>query len=220
MSNHTNTNLEAEAEKGLDKAQEVATRAQQKVSETATAAQHKVSETAAVAKEQVTRKAAQVGEQAKASVDTRMNEVAHELGSVADAVRQTTHEVGGDENATVSRYGEQLAGQIEGISSYLNNNGVEEVLDDLQNFARRQPAMFLGGAFMLGIVVGRFLRSSADRGYGLDQGGRNQYGQPYTDASYGGSTGYSGGATGYSDQSRNRAQPGLNQASTTAQNWD
>lgn len=220
MSNHTNMNLEAEAEKGLDKAQEVATRAQQKVSETATAAQQKVSETAAVAKEQVTRKASQVGEQAKASVDTRMNEVAHELGSVADAVRQTTQEVGGDQNAAVSRYGEQLAGQIESISSYLNNNGVEEVLDDLQNFARRQPAMFLGGAFMLGIVVGRFLRSSTDRGYGLDQGGRDLYGQPYADTSYGGSTGYSGGATGYSDQSRSRAQTGLNQTSTTSQNWD
>lgn len=220
MSTHTNTNADASVEKGMDKAQDVATRTAQKVSETAEVAQQKVSATAADAKEQITRKAAQVGEQAKSTVDTRMNEVAHELGSVAEAVRQTTQEVSGDENAVVARYGERLAGQIEGISSYLNNNGVEEVLDDLQNFARRQPAMFLGGAFMLGIVVGRFLRSSADRGYNFDSGSRDLYGQQYPDSSYGGSTGYSGGATGYSDQGQGQSRTGFNQTSTTAQNWD
>ncbi len=214
MSNHTNTtntSMDMGNETTKEKVQEVATRTQQKVNETAGAAQQKVSETAAVAKEQVTRKAAQVGEQAKSTVDSRMNEVAQELGSVADAVRQTTHEVAGDDNAAVARYGERLAGQIEGISSYLNNNGVEEVLGDLQDFARRQPAMFLGGAFMLGIVVGRFLRSSADRGYDFGQENRGYYGQ---DTPYGGQPSYG------DHQGQSRSQTGYRQTSTTTQNWD
>lgn len=205
MSHYTDTNPDLGSETSMDKVQEVASRTQQIVSETASAAQQKVGETAAVAKEQVTRKAAEMGEQAKSTVDSRMNEVAHELGSVAEAVRQTTHEVAGDDNTVVARYGERLAGQIEGISSYLNNNGVEQVLDDLQGFARRQPAMFLGGAFMLGIVVGRFLRSSADRGYGYDQ--------EYTGGSY-------GGQTNYGDyQGQGSSQTGRH-TSMTSQNWD
>jgi hypothetical protein len=217
MSNHNDIKIENAGETAMDKAQDVATRTQQKVSETAAVAQQKVSETANVAKEQVARKATQVGEQAKSTVDSRMNEVASELGSVAEAVRQTTHEVAGDDNAVVARYGERLAGQIEGISSYLNDNGVEQVLDDLQNFARRQPAMFLGGAFMLGIVVGRFLRSSADRGYGYDQGSRDFYGDEYPNAAYGGQANY-GDFQGQGIQSR--SQTGYRQTSTTTQNWD
>lgn len=119
----------------------------------------KLSETAAAAKEQAKRTAAQVGEQAKQTVDSRMSDVAHEIGSVADAVRQTSQDIG-VESQTLSKYGDRLAEQLEGISSYLNEKGVEDVLTDLQDFARRKPVVFLGGAFMLGIMAGRFVRSS------------------------------------------------------------
>ena len=63
--------------------------------------------------------AAQVGEQAKTTVDSLMSDVAHELGSVAEAVRQTSYEIGG-ESQTGSRYGERLAEQLEGMSNYFN----------------------------------------------------------------------------------------------------
>ena len=65
-----------------------------KAQEAAEKTQEKVSETAAAAKEQAKRTAAQVGEQAKQTVDSRMSDVAHEIGSVADAVRQTSQDIG------------------------------------------------------------------------------------------------------------------------------
>jgi hypothetical protein len=33
-------------------------------------------------------------------------------------------------------------------------------VDEVENFARRRPAMFLGGAFLLGLAATRFLKSS------------------------------------------------------------
>ena len=140
----TNTNMQNKMgeETVVDKAQAVAEKAQEKVSETTSAA-----------KEQAKRAATQVTDQAKSTVDTRMTDAADDIGSVADAVRKTSHEMG-SENEMVGRYGERIAEQLDGISSYLNEKGVEDVLTDLQDFARRQPAVFLGGAFMLGMVVG------------------------------------------------------------------
>jgi hypothetical protein len=32
---------------------------------------------------------------------------------------------------------------------------------NVEDFARRQPALFIGGAFMLGLLGARFLKSSA-----------------------------------------------------------
>lgn len=199
MTANTNFQNKVDGETAVDKAQQVAEKTQEKVSETAS-----------VAKEQAKRAATQVTEQAKSTVDTRMTEVATEIGSVASAVRQTSYDIG-SENQTVARYGEKIAEQLEGISSYLNEKGVEDVLTDLQDFARRKPAVFLGGAFMLGMVVGRFVRSSGER-YGYEQGGPDRYGSYYDDTDDSSFTGRTGGYQG-----PNRYQTGLDQESTTSQ---
>lgn len=152
-----------------DKAQEVTEQAGKKVSETA-----------AAAKEQAKRTVAQVGEQAKTNVDSRMGEVAQELSGVAEAVRMTSHELGSQDQPGIARYGNRIADQIEQASTYLSGRGVEEILADAEGLARRQPALFLGGAFTLGLLVGRFMRSSGhqlnDSYRGYDTG---QYGDPY-----------------------------------------
>jgi hypothetical protein len=192
---------ETKTETAVDKAQEIAGTAQQKVSETAS-----------VAKDQAMRTATRVGEQAKNTVDARMSDVAQELGSVADVVRQTTHEVGG-ENQTFAHYGDRIAEQIEGVSSYLDEHSIDDVLSDVQNFARRQPAVFLGGAFMLGIMVGRFLRSSESRRFRYDESGYN-YDQSGSDYPTTGRT------TGYgSYQGQNRYQSGISGSETQNQDW-
>jgi len=200
----TNTNMQNKMgeETVVDKAQVVAEKAQEKVSDTASAA-----------KEQAKRAATQVTDQAKSTVDTRMADAAGGIDSVADAVRKTSHEIG-SENEMVGRYGERIAEQLDGISSYLNEKGVEDVLTDLQDFARRQPAVFLGGAFMLGMVVGRFVRSSGERnGYGYGSGSSNRYGSysgEMSSSSYGSRSGYS--------QSPNRYTTGLDQETTASRN--
>jgi hypothetical protein len=169
------TDLERKETTAVDKAQDAAAQAKDKAGEAAGAAM-----------EQAKRAAAQVGEQAKSTVDTRRTEVAHELGNVAEVVRQTAQDVGMGNSDTVARYGERIADQIEGVSTYLDEHGVEDILTDIQDFARRQPALFLGGAFMLGIVVGRFLRSSGSRlsDYGYGSGGYDRYSSDYSGGSY------------------------------------
>lgn len=193
MSTHTNTNIEHDAATAVDKAQDVA-------SEIADETKQKVSETTTAAKEQAKRVVSQVGEQAKSTVETRKGEVAQELSSVADVVRQTTYEAGA--SPTVMEYGQKIADQIEGVSSYFNNHGVEDILADAQDFGRRQPALFLGGAFMLGLVVGRFLRSSSDRDFNGGEDGYDRYQTDYSDSGYR-QTGYTGyeGRTSYSTPS-------------------
>ena len=53
---------------------------------------------------------------------------------------------------------------------YLRGKDFDRMVDDLEGFARRQPALFLGGAFMLGLLAARFLKSGNPRGYGSGDG--------------------------------------------------
>jgi ElaB/YqjD/DUF883 family membrane-anchored ribosome-binding protein len=85
------------------------------------------------------------------------------LGSVAEAVRQTTQHLREQRHETIARYVDEAAAQLERVSQRLREKNVGEMLDDAQEFARRRPAVFIGTAFALGMISARFFKSSRDR---------------------------------------------------------
>jgi hypothetical protein len=62
---------------------------------------------------------------------------------------------------------------MERFTNRLKETDVGELFDDAQQFARRNPAMFIGSAFALGLVAARFLKSSGNRN-GQATGSRTQ----------------------------------------------
>jgi hypothetical protein len=112
-----------------------------------------------------------VREQASSQLNTQKNKATDGLGTVAHAVRETTQRLRDDNHDTVARYAEQAADQIERFSEGIKNKDVGELMHDAQRLARRQPALFVGGAFTLGLLGARFLKSSSpehSRSYGHD----------------------------------------------------
>ncbi|HJR60568.1 MAG TPA: hypothetical protein VJ813_14250 [Vicinamibacterales bacterium] len=120
--------------------------------------------------------AGRVREQATAQLDTQKNRATDGLGSVAQAVRQTTQHLRNEQHDTVARYAEQAADQIERFSQRLREKDVGELMNDAQRLARRQPAMFVGGAFALGLVGARFLKSSSRDRHDFSSPASNAYG--------------------------------------------
>lgn len=102
-----------------------------------------------------------VRERATAQLSSQKDKATDGLGTVAQAVRQTTQNLREQQHDTVAQYVERAADQIERFSERLKNKDVNELLDDAQQLARRQPAVFIGGAFALGLVGARFLKSSS-----------------------------------------------------------
>lgn len=119
------------------------------------------------AKQTTSQVVGQVQEQAATRLDRQKENAAAGLGSVADAVRQmgqSLREQGGEQGAIVqyaAQYGDRAAEQIERLTNYLRQNDVNQLVREVEGFARRQPALFLGGAFLLGLTGARFLKSSA-----------------------------------------------------------
>ena len=102
-----------------------------------------------------------VRDQATSQLNTQKNRATDGLGSVAQAVRGTTDRLRDEHHDTVARYVEQAADHIERFSTRLKQKDVGELMGDAQRLARRQPALFIGGAFAIGLLGARFLKSSA-----------------------------------------------------------
>jgi hypothetical protein len=80
-----------------------------------------------------------------------------------------------------------VARQVDQVASYLRTKDANAMKTDLENLARRQPALVLGGALFLGLISARFLKSSqrdrrmrsAGQSYGRQprygNGGYNQF---------------------------------------------
>lgn len=102
----------------------------------------------------------QVKEQGKNQLEGQKDRAAGAIGDVAHAMRQTGWNLRQDKRDYVAQFVDQAASQLERFSSDIRDKDVSQMLGDAENFARRQPAVFLGGAFMLGLLAARFLRSS------------------------------------------------------------
>lgn len=99
-------------------------------------------------------------------IDEQKSNLAMGLADVADTIRQIGESFGGENQSygiakLGSNYGNTLADKVEGISGYLDDRNLKEMMSDVEDFAHRNPALFLGGAFALGVVAARFLKSSS-----------------------------------------------------------
>jgi len=99
------------------------------------------------------------------AADTQKNRAADGLGNIADVARQTGEELRG-QNEMLASWVNAASDQLRSIADRLRDRPAADLADDLASFARQRPALFIGGAFLLGLGVARLLKASPDRGYG------------------------------------------------------
>ena len=96
-------------------------------------------------------------------VDEQKNRAADGLGGIADVFRNAGNELR-NENETLAGYVDMASDQLKRFADNIRQRGVADMMDDVNRFARRNPAMFIGGAFLIGFGIARFMKASADRG--------------------------------------------------------
>jgi len=106
----------------------------------------------------------QVQQQAGSRLDRQKDEAAGELQKVAGAVRHLGDELGKPEQGPIAQYaaeyGKKAADGLERLTNYLRDNDTRALVSEIGNLGRRQPALLIGGAFLLGLAGARFLKSS------------------------------------------------------------
>lgn len=118
----------------------------------------------------------QAQETAKNTLDQQKGRAAQSVGTVADALRHTGEHLQQNDQGSFGQVANQLADRLEQFSNDLQNKSVDEMIDGVENFARQDPQLFLGGAVVLGLLAARFLKASGERRNQRYYGGQGRYG--------------------------------------------
>ncbi|MBA2410066.1 MAG: hypothetical protein H0V62_09960 [Gammaproteobacteria bacterium] len=115
--------------------------------------------------DQVKQQARDAAQQAKTQADSMLGEqqqaAAGQLQGVAKALRKTAEQLDSQDQGPVARYAERAADSLDSLGDKLRDRDIDSLAAQVQDFARQQPGVFLGGAVAAGFLVARFLKSSA-----------------------------------------------------------
>ncbi len=131
----------------------------------------------------------QARQQIKSTADSQIDRAAETLGSTAEALRQASDQMRQQEHDRIAKFADGAAGLVDDVTTYLRDHDIDQIMGDVENAARRNPAAFLGTAFALGFMATRFLKASGTSGYSGGQGGYQ--------GGYQGSGSYGYGGYGY-----------------------
>lgn len=95
-------------------------------------------------------------ESAKEDVAKRIQRVAAQLKSAGETLRT--------DDSLAANVADKASQSIEGLAHYVSRTDARSFVHDTEQLARRQPALFFGGALLLGLTAGRILKSSSPDG--------------------------------------------------------
>ncbi len=164
-------------------AQDVKETAKETVAETKAAAmdtaqqikgdvQAQASEVAGEAKLQATELMGQAKEQASNAFSKQQEQAVGGLGSLADALRETAQKLKeGDDGAQagIASFVEDAADRLAQSADFLRDKDPNQLLHDVQDFAKKQPVAFVGAALGIGLVAARLMKSGGAGSAQLNQ---------------------------------------------------
>jgi uncharacterized protein YjbJ (UPF0337 family) len=103
------------------------------------------------------------GDKLRTAAENQKTAGADFVTNIAAAVRRAA----GEFDHQIPQAGEYIrraADQIDNTSDAIRERNIGELLDGMQDFARRQPTAFLGATVLAGFVAVRFLKSSKPSG--------------------------------------------------------
>jgi hypothetical protein len=128
------------------------------------AAQDKAKEVAAQAQDKAREAAGEARGRVRDQVDQRSTQLGEQVRSGASDARSVAEQLRNQGKQTPARYVEQAADRAERFGGYLRDSDGDRLLNDVEDFARRNTWAVALGGLALGFAASRLLKaSSSDR---------------------------------------------------------
>ena len=108
--------------------------------------------------------------------DRAREKAADGLSHVTDSIRRVSIDM--QDQPAIANAAEAVADHAERIGEYLRTTDARQIVSNVERVARRQPLIFLGGAFMLGLAASRLIKA-AGGGSSSEQSNRPSQGQQW-----------------------------------------
>ncbi|HEY8572968.1 hypothetical protein [Phenylobacterium sp.] len=107
--------------------------------------------------------AADAKDKASQHIEQHKETATRTLGDFADAIRRAGEELSNKDQSVASRLVQQAADGLESFSRSVSDKRPEEMIEAVRDFGRRNPTAFIAGSVLVGVALGRFLRSSGSQ---------------------------------------------------------
>jgi ElaB/YqjD/DUF883 family membrane-anchored ribosome-binding protein len=104
-------------------------------------------------------------EQLRSQLAERSTQVGEQTASVAKAMRRASSQLREDGNDRVASAVDAFADRGQRLGEYLRTADGEKLLRDVEDFARRQPWLMVGGSAVVGFLGSRFMKASSQGRY-------------------------------------------------------
>lgn len=121
----------------------------------------------------------QATEQGTQMLNDQKSRAADSLGGIGSALRRAAQTLHEEQDENLARYTESLADGVDSGASYLRDHDFRSLLNDAGDIARRRPELVLGGAFIAGLALVRFLKASSPSNGGTYDRTSGQDGMQY-----------------------------------------
>jgi ElaB/YqjD/DUF883 family membrane-anchored ribosome-binding protein len=110
-------------------------------------------------------------EQLRRQLSQRSTQAGTQFGSAADAMRRTSEQLREEGKDSVAKAMDAVADRGEQLGNYLTRADGDQILRDVEDLARRQPWLFVGGSAVIGFLASRFMKASSSARYRSSQSG-------------------------------------------------
>jgi hypothetical protein len=99
----------------------------------------------------------------RSQLDERSTQTGTRVRSTAEDIRSVAKELRNQGKEGPANLADQVAGRVERVGGYLADSDTDRMLNELEDFARRQPWVVGLASLAVGFAAARFLRASSTR---------------------------------------------------------
>jgi hypothetical protein len=107
--------------------------------------------------------ARQASEYIQQATQSQKGVLASKVDEYRDAARAASEKLQTEQHGPIAERVDRIAGQLDRLSGYLRETEPQQLLGDVEDFARRRPEVVLGTMFVAGLAAARFLKASKRR---------------------------------------------------------
>jgi len=115
----------------------------------------------------IEKKAERITEKAKSEGNRFLAEkkdlAAENIKGFAEALSMTARNLAENDYGPLAGWAEQAAGKLTGWADAIRERDIDQLTREAGETLRRNKGIFVGGAFLVGFAISRFLKSSSDR---------------------------------------------------------
>jgi hypothetical protein len=137
-------------------------------------AQEKAQEIKGQAEEQAQNAMGKAQDTMREQLDTRSTEAGEKVAGTASDLRSVGEELRNQGKEAPAKLAEKAAERTEQVGSYLRDSDSDKLLEDIEDFGRRQPLAVLAGGMVVGMIAARFLKASSRNRYQSRYGSRTE----------------------------------------------